>query len=49
MLTMSVLSLEESIKEDVNLIRGDPLFGIKRPEVIGLLYDVQSGLVSQVV
>jgi len=41
-------SLESSIREDVALIKNDPQFGGHAPEVVGLLYDIETGKVRQV-
>jgi carbonic anhydrase len=43
-----VISLEESIKEDVALITNDPLFGGHAPPVVGLLYEIETGKLRQV-
>lgn len=45
---LSFISLEASIKEDVDMIKKDPLFGESAPAVIGLLYEIETGRLRQV-
>jgi len=36
-------SLESSIREDVKLIKDDPSFGVHVPNVVGMLYEIETG------
>ena len=47
-LLTSLRSLEASIREDVELIKKDPLFGGKAPATVGLLYDVETGVLKEI-
>ncbi|KAJ9655578.1 hypothetical protein H2198_005579 [Neophaeococcomyces mojaviensis] len=43
-----IKDLEASIKEDVELIKNDPLFGGNAPAIVGLVYEVETGRLRQV-
>lgn len=43
MLIVSWSSLDESVREDVELIKNDPQFGGKAPDVVGVVYEIENG------
>ncbi|KIW89451.1 uncharacterized protein Z519_09607 [Cladophialophora bantiana CBS 173.52] len=43
-----IKDLEASIREDVAMIKSDPLYGGHAPQVVGLLYEIESGKLRQV-
>ena len=42
-------SMEASVREDVDLIKNDPLFGGHAPAVVGMIYEVETGKLREVV
>jgi carbonic anhydrase len=47
MLLLTVNRIEESIREDLALIRASPLIK-KTTQIVGLKYDISTGVLSQV-
>ncbi|KIY03210.1 uncharacterized protein Z520_01677 [Fonsecaea multimorphosa CBS 102226] len=43
-----ITDLEASIREDVAMIKDDPLYGGNAPAVVGLLYEIETGRLRQV-
>lgn len=46
--TLILASLEDSIREDVAMIRSDEMFGGKSPAIVGLLYEVETGKLMEI-